>query len=232
MIPVPSHFQHIPRVAVPDSPVRSGLADSDHTFDSQAAAEELYGFCNPLAHAYALLKRPYNLVGVLLFQLVIGDVFTDKVMDKPLLLLQSHIPGLPDKAVHPPLQGLLVLPYLLFFKHVLRTHSHILGILRKPVMKTLRKKDFRVIQPETEKYIGKLPVFQPPHRKFRRNILKAGKHIPVGLLLIPAHLSVVIILCHLLFCLSRSLADSDTFHRRYPSSTQPAQCGIRLALLR
>ena len=72
---------NIPGMAVFDPLLRIVSADGDDAPDTKSIAENLYGFGDSLADPHTVAERTDDLMRIRLFQLVIADIFADKVMD-------------------------------------------------------------------------------------------------------------------------------------------------------
>ena len=69
------------RLTVLDPFLRIVAADSDYTPHTQRITKHLHRFGNALADTHALSQRSDNLMGIGLFQLIVGDIFADKVVN-------------------------------------------------------------------------------------------------------------------------------------------------------
>ena len=98
-------------------------------------------------------KRPDDLVGVWLFQLVIADVFADKVMDIFFLIPLGKLHGRAYKLVYAGTQSFLVFPDLILVKDIFRDQDQIWGIFVIAVFEPHGPENLRMNQSQLEKHI-------------------------------------------------------------------------------
>ena len=192
MVVRPAELYHVPGVAVFDSLLRVISAEDYHTPDSQCVTERLHRLGYALADPHALAQRADDLMGIGLFQLVIADIFTDKIVDVFFLLPWGELRSWPGQPLHPGGHGLLVLPNAPFVKQVFRLNDQIGRVRIIAIGKAGRPENIRVIQTEPEKYLTQLPPVQPGHHNAVCQTPDALLHRPVGGLFTFCHLCVVI----------------------------------------
>ena len=153
-----SDLHNIPGMTVLDAFFRIISADCNHAPDPKAIAEHLHCLCNPLTYSHTLAQRTDDLMGIGLFQLIVADIFTDKIVNILLLLPLGKLCRRPDQLLHPGRQCLFMLLYLSLFKQILRFKNQIGRILIIFIMKSTGPEYLRMIQTQTEKQVCQLPA--------------------------------------------------------------------------
>ena len=111
-------------MAVFYTPLWGRLAEGHDARQSHGVAQGLHGFGDALAHADPLGQRPDDLVGIRLFQLIIPDVFQNKLVDGQLLLPVGLSRQGADQTVQPGGDRLPVLADLALIEQILRQQLH------------------------------------------------------------------------------------------------------------
>ena len=153
MIILPADPHNIPGVTVLDPFLRIVAADSDYTPHTQRITKHLHRFGNALADTHALSQRSDNLMGIGLFQLIVGDIFADKVVNVLLFFPLCELCGRSCQLFHPGLHGFLMFSDLIFLKQILRHEDDVGGVLIISIPITHHPEDLRMIQPQSEKYV-------------------------------------------------------------------------------
>ena len=186
---------NIPGVAVFDPFFRIVSADGDDAPDTKGIAEHFYRFGDSLTDAYAVSKRPDDLVGVWLFQLVVADIFADKVVDIFFLIPLGKLHGRAYKLVYAGAQSFLGVPDLILVKDIFRDQDQIWRIFVIAVFEPHGPEDLRMIQSQLEKHIIE-PVSVGSgnlwDQKFVGKFHKSVKHCAVHVLFIFWYSAVII----------------------------------------
>ena len=146
MIVLPVDADNVPGVAVFNAFFRIVSADGDDAPESQSIAENLYRFGDSLTDTDTMTKRADDFVGIWLFQLVIADIFTDKVVDIFFLIPFGKLQCRAHELVYTGSKSLLVFADLILVKNIFRDQDQIGRVLIIAVFKSYCPEDLRMVQ--------------------------------------------------------------------------------------
>ena len=101
-----------------------------------------------------MTQRSDNFMGIGLFQFIVVDILTDKIVDILFLFQLRKLCRRSCELFHPGIHGFLVVFDLALLKKVFRDEDQIRGIREIPVFKAGHPENLRVVKAELKKNIA------------------------------------------------------------------------------